>query len=204
VSGRDLQSETSFETLSGQRLFVSNWGGEVEVYTRGADGSRTSSAKVVSTDTPFDLGVVHFIERPLEPTTHSLGDMLRAAGGFEYLLAACEIAGTSDFLEHEGPYTLFAPTNEAFQQLAPWFDPASRGNQAALRAPLIQLLSRHLVQGRTYSDQFATGSFDTVGGDIQVEFKKRAFRFDGAGVVRSDIETRNGVIHVVDGLFTGQ
>jgi uncharacterized surface protein with fasciclin (FAS1) repeats len=204
VSGRELQSETSFETLSGQRLFVSNWGGDVEVYTRGADGSRTSSATVVATDVAFDRGVVHFIDRPLEPATQTMGDMLRTTGGFEYLLAAAQITGADVILEQAGPFTLFAPTNEAFQSLAPWFDPASLDNPEQLRAPLLALLQQHLVTGRTYSDQFATGTLTSVGGgSVEVSYKKRDFRFDGASIVSSDIETSNGVIHVVDGVFSG-
>jgi len=204
VSGRELQSETSFATLSGQRLFVSNWGGDVEVYTRGADGSRTSSATVVATDVAFDRGVVHFIDRPLEPATQTMGDMLRATGGFEYLLAAAQITGADAILEQPGPFTFFAPTNDAFQSLVPWFDPSSLDNPEKLRAPLLALLQQHLVAGRTYSDQFATGTLTSVGGgQVEVGYKKREFRFDGASIISSDIETSNGVIHVVDGVFSG-
>lgn len=204
VSGRELESETSFETLSGQRLFVSNWGGDVEVYTRGADGSRTSSATVIATDVAFDKGVVHFIDRPLEPATQSMGEMLRANGGFEYLLAAAQITGTDVILDQPGPFTLFAPTNEAFQSLVPWFDPTSVGDMDELSAALLPILQQHLFAGRTYSDQFATGTLTSVGGgSVEVSYKKRDFRFDGAGIETSDIETSNGVIHVVDGIFSG-
>lgn len=204
VSGRELQSETSFETLSGQRLFVSNWGGDVEVYTRGSDGSRTSSATVIATDVAFDKGVVHFIDRPLEPSTMTMGEMLRTTGGFEYLLAAAQITGANVILEQPGPFTLFAPTNEAFQSLVPWFDPNNVGDVDDLAQMLLPILQQHLFAGRTYSDQFATGTLTSVGGGhVEVSYKKRNFRFDGASVETSDIETSNGVIHVVDGMFSG-
>lgn len=204
IGSESLSDDTAFETLCGQRLFVSNWGGEVEVYAR--DGSaRSSRARIVETDVPFDQGLIHFVDRPLVPATADLATTLEEMGDFEYLLAAAQLTGTSQLLESAGAVTLFAPTDRAFEDaLGGAFDPTDPANVERMRDVVETVMANHMLAGRLYARDFATGSFDAVGGgSIDVEFRRTGFEFGGARIVRSDIETRNGVVHVVDGIIGG-
>lgn len=205
ITSADLARETSFETLSGQQLFVSNWGGDVEVYTRGANGTRTSSATIVESDLQFDYGVVHFVDHPLVPATDDMRTILEEAGDFSWFLAAVDVVGGQELLTGDGPFTLFAPTDAAFRnEVGSWFDPTNWDGSPSVKARLLDVLQRHLFPGRIYSNDFATGTMTSVGGGrVDVEFRSRTFNFGGARVTRSDIETRNGIVHVVDRVIGG-
>jgi|GEM_PF-7117553 len=200
-----LADDTSFETLSGQRLFVSNWGGEVELYAR-TGSARSSRARIVEADVPFDRGLLHFVDQPLVPATDDLRTTLETMGSFDYLLTAAELSGTDALLAATGAVTLLAPTDRAFEQaLGAPFDPSDPEMVAALRAIVDDVIEHHMVPGRMYSRDFATGTLDAVGGGrVDVRFDRTGFAFGDARVVRSDIETRNGVIHVVDGIIRGE
>lgn len=197
-----LADDTSFETLSGQRLFVSNWGGEVELYAR-TGSARSSRATIVASDVPFDGGLLHFVDRPLLPATDDLRSTLEGMETFQYLLSAADLTGTATLLEATGAVTLLAPTDRAFEEaLGAPFDPADPALVEALQEIVEDVMHHHLVAGRMYSRDFATGTLDSLGGGrVDVQFDRTGFAFGGARVVRSDIETRNGVIHVIDGII---
>jgi uncharacterized surface protein with fasciclin (FAS1) repeats len=126
-----------------------------------------------------------------------------AAGNddFSTLVAALEAAGLVDVLAGDGPYTVFAPTNEAFAALPP-------GTVENLLKPenkeqLIAVLTYHVVPGAVYAaDVSKLDSATTVQGDsVQIAAHMGKVKVDNAQVVATDIEASNGVIHVIDAVI---
>ena len=125
-------------------------------------------------------------------------DTAVAADDFNTLVAAVQAAGLVDTLKGEGPFTVFAPTDEAFAALP-------EGTVESLLEPenrdqLVAILTYHVVPGRVLAaDVVGLDSAETVQGQsIDIEVSGDAVMVDGATVVATDIETDNGVIHVID------
>ena len=115
--------------------------------------------------------------------------------GFSTLLKALEAGSLTEFLGGEGPFTLLAPTDEAFAALGPELLNRLLANEERLN----DLLRYHVLQGR-YTASDLTG-LDTVttleGSDLQVETDD-GLRLDEATVVQPDLEADNGVVHGLD------
>lgn len=125
-------------------------------------------------------------------------DTAVAAGSFNTLVAAVQAAGLVDTLKSEGPFTVFAPTDEAFSKLP-------EGTVAELlkpenKAKLQAILTYHVVAGKVLAaDVVDLSSAETVQGQsISIEVTDEGVQVDNATVVTTDIETSNGVIHVID------
>jgi len=119
-----------------------------------------------------------------------------AAGSFKTLVAAVQAAGLVETLKGKGPFTVFAPTDEAFAKL-----PA--GTVEALlkdKAKLAAILTYHVVAGDVRAAQaMKLTSAKTVNGQsFTVAVKNGSVMVDNAKVVKADIATTNGVIHVID------
>lgn len=117
---------------------------------------------------------------------------------FSTLVAAVSAAGLAETLGAPGPYTVFAPTNEAFEDL-----PA--GLLDALLLPenkevLAQILTYHVVAGEVMSADVQPGKVPTVeGSDLTIKVQKDGdVKVNGADVEAVDVEASNGVIHVID------
>ncbi len=125
-------------------------------------------------------------------------DTAVSAGQFETLVAAVQAAGLVDTLKGDGPFTVFAPTDEAFAKL-----PA--GTVEDLLKPenkeqLVAVLTYHVVPGKIMSGDIAgqTTMVETVqGGKLSVDATD-GVKVDEATVISADIEASNGVIHVID------
>lgn len=122
-------------------------------------------------------------------------DTAVAAGSFKTLATALGAAGLVDTLKGEGPFTVFAPTDEAFAKL-----PA--GTVEALlqdKEKLTKILTYHVVSGKVMAaDVVKVASAKTVeGGSLAIDAKD-GVRINGAKVVQADILASNGVIHVID------
>ncbi len=125
-------------------------------------------------------------------------DSAVAAGQFNTLAAALKAAGLVETLKGPGPFTVFAPTDEAFAKL-----PA--GTLDDLLKPenkdkLTQILTYHVVPGKVTSDKVVKlKSAKTVqGSEVKIKAKDGKVYVDNAQVVKADIEASNGVIHVID------
>ena len=119
----------------------------------------------------------------------------RAAGSLDTLLTAIDRAGLSDVLQHEGPYTVFAPSDEAFAKLP------DGAVQSLLATPdsLADVVNYHLVPGRiTAGDIAGRISAETLQGEDLAISNNGAIRIDGAHIISGDIQASNGVIHVID------
>lgn len=121
-----------------------------------------------------------------------------AAGQFETLLAAATAAGLAPALSDDGPFTVFAPTDDAFGAL-----PA--GTVETLLRPenrerLANILKFHVVSGRIGSDALKEGAtLETLAG-LRVTFTEteQGFTIEGARIVATDINASNGIVHVID------
>ena len=120
------------------------------------------------------------------------------AGSFNTLAAALTAAGLVDTLKGEGPFTVFAPTDEAFAKLP-------EGSVENLLKPenkdqLVAVLTYHVVAGKVMAaDVVKLDSATTVNGaDVMIKASDEGVMVDGASVVTTDIKASNGVIHVID------
>ena len=125
-------------------------------------------------------------------------DTAIAAGSFNTLVAAVQAADLVDTLKGEGPFTVFAPTDEAFAAL-----PAGTVDNLLLpenKDQLVAVLTYHVIPGRVMSADIAgqTLSVETVqGGELEIDATSGVMIND-ATVVTADVEASNGVIHVID------
>lgn len=121
----------------------------------------------------------------------------RSAGNFKTLVAAIEAADLTEELQGKGPFTIFAPTDEAFAQL-----PAGTVEdllKPANRAMLAGILANHVVPGKIMSADIKTMKATTVSGhDLNIMVKDGKVFVDDTQVVKADIVATNGVIHGID------
>ena len=126
-------------------------------------------------------------------------DVAAGAGTFETLLAAATAAGLADTLSGDGPFTVFAPTDEAFAALPEGTVEALLEDPAALS----EILLYHVVSGKVLAaDVVSLTSATTVqGSDVTITVDGGSVMVDGANVTSTDIEASNGVIHVIDAVI---
>lgn len=122
------------------------------------------------------------------------------AGSFTTLVAAVEAAGLVDTLKGDGPFTVFAPTDEAFAAL-----PAGTVDDLLKPENLDQLtaiLTYHVVPGKVMSTDLTNNMMaPTVQGSDLTIMTEGGVTVNGANVTTADIETSNGVIHVIDAVI---
>jgi uncharacterized surface protein with fasciclin (FAS1) repeats len=133
----------------------------------------------------------------MAPAMKDIVDTAAGAGTFKTLLEAATAAGLVDTLKGAGPLTVFAPTDEAFAKL-----PAGT-LESLLKDPeaLKKILLYHVVSGKVMADKVVgmTSADSVAGPAIKISVKDgTVYLNDTAKVVTTDIETSNGVIHVID------
>ncbi|MGK0249323.1 MAG: putative surface protein with fasciclin (FAS1) repeats [Oleispira sp.] len=127
-------------------------------------------------------------------------DTAVGAGSFTTLVTAVQAAGLVSTLKSDGPFTVFAPNDAAFDAL-----PA--GMVADLLKPenkdkLVEILTYHVVAGKVMSSDLSNGMMATTvqGSDVKI-ITEGGVTVNGANVVKADIETSNGIIHVIDAVI---
>ncbi|HMB89263.1 MAG TPA: fasciclin domain-containing protein [Rhodothermales bacterium] len=132
----------------------------------------------------------------MEPA-NTIVDVAAEAGTFATLLAALDAADLTNALRGEGPFTVFAPTDEAFAQLP-------EGKLEKLLKPenkdkLVALLSYHIVNDQAKASDTEATTVTTLGGnDLSITPGGEALMVNEATVITPDIEASNGVIHIID------
>ena len=127
--------------------------------------------------------------------SNNILETAREAGSFTMLLAAVDAVGLGDTLAEGGPFTVFAPTDEAFAKLPAGTVELLLADPAKLTA----VLTYHVVPGRvTAADAAGLSSAPTVQGEELPISMNGGIRVADANVVRADIEAGNGLIHVID------
>ena len=123
-----------------------------------------------------------------------LVDTAVAAGSFKTLAAALTAAGLIDTLKGKGPFTVFAPTDEAFAKIP-------KADLDALlkdKAKLTSVLTYHVVAGKVMAADVKAGKVKTVQGSELTVSTSMGVSVDNAKVIKTDIVADNGVIHVID------
>lgn len=122
------------------------------------------------------------------------------AGSFTTLVAAVQAGGLVETLKGDGPFTVFAPTDDAFAALP-------EGTVESLLLPenkdqLVAILTYHVVAGKVMSTDLSNDMMATTvqGSDVKI-MTEGGVTVNGANVVTADIETSNGVIHVIDAVI---
>jgi uncharacterized surface protein with fasciclin (FAS1) repeats len=121
-------------------------------------------------------------------------DTAVAAGSFKTLVAAVQAAGLVETLKGTGPFTVFAPTDEAFAKIPKDKLDALLKDKAALT----KVLTYHVVPGKVMAANVAAGQVKTVQGGSLTVTTQGGVKVDGANVVKTDVAASNGVIHVID------
>jgi len=133
-----------------------------------------------------------------KPVEKDIVDTAVAAGSFKTLAAALNAAGLVDALKGEGPFTVFAPTDEAFAKLP-------EGTVEALlkdKEKLTAILTYHVVPGKvTSADVVKLESAKTLQGSELKISAKDGVKINDAKVVKADVLAGNGVIHVIDSVL---
>lgn len=184
----DVVELSTVDTLNGIPVKVTVMDGKVLL----------NEAQVVITDIAADNGVIHVIDSVLLPPK-DIVDIAVEDGRFTTLAAALQAAGLVDTLKGEGPFTVFAPTDEAFAKLP-------EGTVEALLADipaLTEILLYHVAEGRQFSaDVVKLDKIPTVQGkSAMISVMDGIAKIDEAQIVITDILAANGVIHVIDSVI---
>jgi uncharacterized surface protein with fasciclin (FAS1) repeats len=127
--------------------------------------------------------------------TRNIVDTAISTGFFTTFAEGLKTAALTDTLNAVGPFTVFAPTDEAFKKLPP-------GQLEALRKDtrkFTSLLKHHVVAGKLLAKDVKSGEIKNVqGGMLRVETPATGLKIDGARISQSDILAENGVIHAID------
>lgn len=205
VMSTDLSDGMTAETVQGSPVTFTIADGAVKV----------NDASVVAADIEASNGVIHVIDSVILPPTEeaateaapaaaapvgNIAEVATAAGAFNTLLTAVQAAGLVDELTGEGPFTVFAPTDEAFAALpAGTLDTLLADPEGALR----DILLYHVVAGKVMSTDLSDGmTAETLqGAPITISIADGAVKVNEANVVTADVEASNGVIHVIDAVI---
>ena len=193
VMAADVVSLESAETLQGQSVAISTEMDQVMI----------NEAKVIITDIEASNGVIHVIDAVLLPGAEAVSktivDIAVEDGRFTTLVAALQAAGLAETLAGEGPFTVFAPTDDAFAALP-------EGTVEALLADIPQLTSillYHVVSGKVMAaDVVSLESAESLQGQrLNFVVDGGVVKIGDAQVLITDIEASNGVIHVIDAVL---
>jgi uncharacterized surface protein with fasciclin (FAS1) repeats len=172
-----------------------------------------NDAAVTAADIKASNGVIHVIDAVLLPPAEEAAaetpaadmpaadivDTAAAAGTFKTLLAAAEAAGLVETLKGDGPFTVFAPTDEAFAKL-----PAGTV-EGLLAEPekLKDILLYHVVSDKVMAADAAKLTFanTVLGQPLRIKAMDGKVQINDANVVLADIAASNGVIHVIDAVL---
>jgi uncharacterized surface protein with fasciclin (FAS1) repeats len=180
-------------------------GGIFKVDSVGADlvitDGRNRTSKIVLTDIPAANGVIHAIDKVILPADKNIVETAIATPAFSILVDAVVAAGLADTLSGPGPFTVFAPTDDAFAALLTELG-VTKDELLADTALLTQVLTYHVVPGRVLKADVpidtdittVQGETFTVGATLAITDQ----RDRTSNITATDVLTSNGVIHVID------
>ena len=200
VGGTALSSDLA----DGQTIATLN-GAEVTV-TINESGIFVNDAQVTVADLVADNGVVHVIDAVLIPPTPeptgTVVDIVVNSEVHNLLEAAVLEADLAETLSGEGPFTVFAPTDEAFMALA---EALTLAPEDLLALPeLVDILLYHVVGATALSTDLSDGQMVTTlnGADVTVTINESGIFINDAQVIVADLVATNGVVHVIDAVLT--
>jgi uncharacterized surface protein with fasciclin (FAS1) repeats len=191
---------------AGPNAKVNTKGGDSVFVTKNATGVYVNGIKVATADIAADNGVIHQLSKALnKPGDKNIVQVAQANlggdNGLDSLVAAVTAAGLGNTLSGS-TFTVFAPTNKAFRDV---LAALSLPNVKSIPlATLTAVLTLHVVQGRAFSSDLATGSLTMLGGTTTVSLasgatiKGNGNGANAANIIATNIMCRNGVVHVID------
>eukprot|EP00088_Acartia_fossae_P024957 TRINITY_DN2578_c0_g1_i6.p1 TRINITY_DN2578_c0_g1~~TRINITY_DN2578_c0_g1_i6.p1 ORF type:complete len:292 (-),score=85.18 TRINITY_DN2578_c0_g1_i6:276-1151(-) len=200
VKAGDIQNDASVNSVEGSPLRTN-----IYLRSRFYDGFVTINGKRVSkADIMADNGVIHMVTDVIYPfPSGNIAEIVSSDPRFSTLLAAVGAAGLADTLSGEGPFTVFAPTNDAFEKIPK----ETLDGLLADTEALTKVLTRHVLPGALFYKGICWKIRDTAGSEqIQTQvFKggvvKVVSESAGARVKEADIIATNGVIHAIDNVI---
>ncbi|MBS2101360.1 fasciclin domain-containing protein, partial [Carboxylicivirga linearis] len=183
----DLSDGDMIVTLQGKEVEVKFMDGKVYI----------NDAMVTVADIEADNGVVHVIDAVLLPPTTTVYDIISDSELHTTLEAAIGAAGLDEALMGDGPFTVFAPTDDAFAALP-------EGTVETLledpEGALTQILLYHVVGSKAMSTDLSNGYMIVTlqGKEVEVKIMDGKVYINDAMVTVADIEADNGVVHVID------
>jgi len=177
-------------------------GNYISMYVNVGDAVTINNNTTVTTaDVEADNGVIHVVDKVILPP--SVVNIAIDNENFSTLVSAVVKAGLVETLSGEGPFTVFAPTNAAFDALFETLEIS--GIDALTAEQLIPILTYHVVEGNVLSTDLANGLVPTLneGKSITVDLTSGA-KIDDSNVVAANIQGANGVVHVIDKVLLPQ
>merc|ERR1712183_83351 len=193
VKSTDLEDNLDVPTINFQ-------GDPITVHL---DPPRINNATIIMdlVDIEADNGVIHAIDSVLTPPSISndIVDLGVADPQFSTLVTAVQAAGLEEALRGEGPLTLFAPTNDAFDALP-------EGTLDTLLADptgdLANILKYHVLGANAVSSGLSSGDVPTLqGDDLKIEVSESGVKVNDANVIVADVIASIGVVHVIDAVL---
>jgi transforming growth factor-beta-induced protein len=194
----DSGDSVKFKTLAGKNVTISKSDSKIKV----------NDSKITVQNLICSNGSIQVIDSVLMPPTEQAGkkipEIAKEAGMFKTLLAALTAAELAEAVGGDGPFTVFAPTDDAFAKLP-------EGTVTSLLKPenkdkLVAILKYHVVSGKkTAKDLVASGSEKTLQeGKVSVMISDGSVMVNKSKLIKSDISASNGVIHVIDTVLLPQ
>jgi len=154
-----------------------------------------NSVSVTTADIEASNGIIHVVDKVILPPT--VVNIALANDNFTTLVQAVVKAGLVDALSSEGPFTVFAPTNEAFDAL--FTQLGVSGVEDLTAEQLTPILMYHVVPGNVLSTELTSGEVGTLNGDSNLNVDlSSGVKINESSVVAADIQGANGVVHVID------
>ena len=193
VQAKDVVKLSFAKTLLGKKVKIKVKNGKV--YLNG-------KTKVIKTDISAKNGTIHVIDSVLmPPAKKNIVATAASTNMFNTLLAAAKAAGLADTLANGGPFTVLAPTDDAFKAL-----PA--GTVESLLKPenkdtLVNILKYHVISGEVRAEQVVKlKKAKTIQGQkVKIKAMNGKVKINNVNVIKTDVEASNGVIHVIDGVL---
>jgi len=208
LSAEQLEPILLYHVVSGNVMSTDLSNGYVSTLSQGAADTKASlfvnidnevmlngSSTVTSADIEADNGVIHEIDKVLMPP--NVVDIAINNNNFSTLVDAVVKAELDGTLSGDGPFTVFAPTNEAFENLLS--DLGASSLDDLTKEDLLPILNYHVVSGNVLSSDLSSGNVTTIGGkDIAIDVGNTVTINGKSTVISTDIQGTNGVIHVID------
>jgi transforming growth factor-beta-induced protein len=196
VLAEQLSNGLAAATVQGQPIKFVLAGGKASIVD--ASG-RTSN--IVATNVVASNGVIHVIDKVILPTSKNIVQVAQGNPAFSVLVEAVVAAGLVDTLSAPGPFTVFAPTNDAFAALLHELK-LTKAQLLADKALLTKVLTYHVVGAQVLSSQIpfgqpvksVQGDTFTIGMDLKITDQAKRM----TGITATDVAATNGVIHVID------
>ncbi|WP_435011093.1 fasciclin domain-containing protein [Tundrisphaera lichenicola] len=193
LSAAELSELGKVATLEGPKVKFSTEG-----------GPKVNKSRVIRADLKCENGIIHVIDRvlTLPKPSNRLPEVLGAEPRFKILVAALRAAGLDDDLEGDGPFTVLAPTDEAFGKLG---DDKVRQllEDPSKREMLRQVLRFHVISGKVSArDAVSSGKATTTqGSPVKVGIEGGRLRIGDASAIDTDLKADNGIYHVIDSVL---